>query len=171
MAENRGTKNHNFSEITTSGRLAWRCRYMLWNNSFETNFVEIDRQNYVLIARIEAMMYSNSKDERLAQFEIFENIVENYFEREQSIHRMYNFFDSETHRQSHEAYLKMLKEVKQNLAEDGATLESEKFFRKNTFEYLKKHILCHDHLFGFFCQHDNPRKSFLPDTEQLPNFV
>ena len=144
---------------------------MLWNDSLEIGFEVIDKQNNDLIARVEAMMYAESSKERLAQFETFEKIVENYFEREQAIHRICNFFDSEKHKQSHEVYLKMLKRVKKNLTEEGATLESENIFRKNTFEYLKKHILCHDQLFGFFCQDDMIHKGITTQYRVVPSFV
>ena len=127
---------------------------MLWNDLFETGIEEVDRQNYDLIARVEAMMNPESDRARLVQLENFEKIVNNYFKLEQAMHGGCNYFDLEAHRYSHEIYLKKLRQVKQNFSNGGATLEKENIFRKDIVEYLKKHIMWHDQTFAYFYKND-----------------
>ena len=156
---------------------------MLWNDSYESGIFEIDRQNFDLVSRITEMMYYEENSIRLKQLEVFEQLVKEYFANEQRLHGKYHYFDSYSHRISHEVYISGLARIRRNFEKTGSTLENEREFFRQVFEFLKEHIMNHDKSFGEFGtlmpiginsprREKNPRPaelSYLPkDGEILP---
>ena len=123
---------------------------MLWDPSFETGVMEIDRQNFDLIARIEAMRYSDNNKARFDQLVKFETLVADYFTREQTLHCECCYSDAEKHKFTHRSYLRHLQKIKHNFIERGPTLENEMIFIKDAVESLKKHIVNYDKHFAAF---------------------
>ena len=123
---------------------------MLWNYSYETGVMEIDKQNFDLISRLDAMTNPDTKKGKFEQLVNFELIVPKYFEYEQTMHFECDFFEADMHRYTHEIYLRHLRRIKHNFIENGPTLENEMIFLKNAVEYLKKHIVNQDKLFAEF---------------------
>jgi len=123
---------------------------MLWNSSYKTGIDEIDKQNNELINNIVTIMYSANNRTRLMQFEIFEELVKKYFEREQKLHIDCCYSDAYRHRIAHEVYIKKLQITKRNFEKTGATLENELILRTNMIEVHKNHIMCYDKSFAYF---------------------
>ena len=123
---------------------------MLWDPSFETGVAEIDRQNFDLIARIEAMRYPDNNKARFDQLVTFEHLVADYFERDQTLHDKCCYSGAEKHKFIHRSYLHHLQKIKHNFIESGPTLENEMIFIKDAVESLKKHIVSYDKRFAAF---------------------
>ena len=123
---------------------------MLWNRSYETGVEEIDKQNFDLISRLNAMTTSDTNRARFEQLVNFEQIVPKYFEREQTMQNECNYYDTDLHRYAHAGYLKHLRRITRNFIDGGPTLENEMFFLKNAVEFLKKHIMKEDRAFAEF---------------------
>ena len=123
---------------------------MLWNRSYETGVREIDKQNFDLISRLDAMTNPDTNKAKFEQLINFEEIVPKYFEHEQTIHHECDYYDADMHRYAHEGYLKHLNRIKRNFINRGPTLENEMIFLKYAVESLKKHIVNQDKLFAEF---------------------
>jgi len=139
---------------------------MSWNSSYETGIDEIDRQNFNLISYIEVMTNSKDNRARLAQLEIFEELVKNYFECEQRLHDECCYFDAYRHRIFHEAYIITLQGIKQNFEKTGATAGNEKLFRNKAVDFLKNHITGRDKSFARFYQNNIFRENYV-ENENL----
>ena len=123
---------------------------MLWNRSYETGVVEIDKQNFDLISRLGAMTSFDTNLARFEQLENLEQIIPKYFERKQKLHHECSYDDADIHRFTHEGYLKHLRRIKRSFIESGPTLRNEMIFLKNAVESLKKHIMSQDKSFAEF---------------------
>ena len=123
---------------------------MMWNRTYETGLEELDKLNFDLISRLDAMRDSDTNRARLEKLENFEQMVSKYFEREQKMHNECNYYGADIHRSSHEGYLKNLRRIKRNFIERGPTLENEMIFIKNTIKSLEKHITNQDKPFAEF---------------------
>ena len=127
---------------------------MLWNDSYKSGIDVIDRQNFDLVARIGEMMYFEDNSIILKQLEVFEELVEKYFAREQILHDKHRYLDAYSHKISHKVYMRELRQIKRNFVKAGATLENERKFFIQVFEFLKEHIMNHDRYFAHFYNND-----------------
>ena len=123
---------------------------MLWNLSYETGVAAIDKQNFDLMSRLNAMANPDTNKARFEQLIKFEQTVAKYFEQEQAMHKECNYHDAEMHRYSHASYLKRLHRIGRDYVNRGATLENEMYFLKHTVESLKNHIMNQDKSFAEF---------------------
>jgi len=123
---------------------------MLWDHSYETGMAEIDKQNFDLISRLDAIANSDTNRVRFEQLVNFVETVTKYFEQEQTMHCECNYFDADMHKYSHICYLKHLRRIERDYVDRGATLANEMFFLKNAVESLKKHIMNQDKPFAEF---------------------
>ncbi|HHT16866.1 MAG TPA: bacteriohemerythrin [Papillibacter sp.] len=121
---------------------------MLWDKTLETGIESIDAQHKELFRRIDLLTDQKNEKRTYEMLEFLEEYVRIHFNDEQALHQKSKYPKAAAHKSYHDAYVDIIKKLKERLKSDGDTLLVKMEVNKTVFGWLKDHILVHDKEFS-----------------------
>lgn len=119
-----------------------------WNDELRTGIDKVDSQHKELFNRINKLISAcnvgKGRNEALTTFTFLEDYIITHFESEESIMHKYNYINYLSHFAQHEQFISVVKELKRDLEQNGATGPFVMQINKKIGQWLVSHITKED---------------------------
>lgn len=116
----------------------------IWARDLETGNTMIDTQHKQLIQAINNLLEACAKGQGRTQIDetlkFLNNYITSHFKDEEALQQKYQYPDYINHRQYHEGFKKVVKEIIREYEKEGATIVLVGKVNKNIGEWLINHI-------------------------------
>lgn len=121
------------------------CLAMQWSTSLATGVDLIDQQHQELIRRInqllEACTQGKGKEAVGETLNFLEDYVKTHFSAEEKLQRDHHYPEYPAHKQLHDEFIQDVSRLKQEFANEGATLRLVAVINRRVVDWLTQHIM------------------------------